>query len=676
MSRSIHQFSCQVSLFKENAVASETAKVTEVVEVTSLYDLAQNITGSKPWSPGTYHNDHRKNENLKSISLLTLDVDDGCTLAEAKTHFAGYKHIIATTKSHQKDKNGIVCDRFRVILFLPETVTTDSEYKKYWFAAGAKWPFIDQQCKDSARFFYPCLTIKSYADGFEFTEKQEPGVKLPKRSTKASGVKTKVKLSHATKDFLLEGAPPGQWHGALVKACMNMKQEGMELEEMINRLQSATLNYDGELDQKDLDTIEDVFHNRIPRHGPQTAVYFDWPVLAKDMKGNDISGKPASGAVANWDHYFSKLGITFTFNEFDANIYVNGEHFQDSHIDTFLIKMKDRGLSLGKDILCSYAHKVALENKFNPVKDAIEATKWDGKDRINELFQTLKTGPIEQEDAVAYEMYLRRWLIGVAAKLYSPGQQNLVLTLQGDQGKGKSRWFEKFALWPQAFGEGAIDPGNKDHELRHLTHLIWHVPELDYTTGKRETGALKDYLTKATVSVRPAYGRTTRYGKSICSFCASVNGTVFLVDPTGNRRFLVIPIQSVDHNHSVDMQQVLAQAKAAYDAGEKWWFEGEEVDQLIERNSRFEIQDAISAAVKLAEPGEDPMTTLDLMVALGIENPKHAEIIRFGNCMKRRGVQKVRQRLAGGRDYVYMVKDPRKLSISRLSAVKKPESES
>ena len=78
----------------------------------------QSFIISNNWSPIIFKNNYRKSINFKSCQFLVLDYDDGYSLNKAIEEFKNYKHIIATTKSHQVKKGDKVCDRFRVILFL------------------------------------------------------------------------------------------------------------------------------------------------------------------------------------------------------------------------------------------------------------------------------------------------------------------------------------------------------------------------------------------------------------------------------------------------------------------------------------------------------------------------------------------------------------------------------
>jgi len=206
---------------------------------------------------------------------------------------------------------------------------------------------------------------------------------------------------------------------------------------------------------------------------------------------------------------------------------------------------------------------------------------------------------------MVYFQFLKRWLIGVIAKVYRPGSQNLVLTIKGAQGKGKSRWLSKLAIAPDIFGEGSVNPEIKDHELRHFNFVIWHASELDGITRKRDQAALKDYFTREDVAVREAYGRFERSGKSVLSFCASVNDDSFLHDQTGNRRFLVLPLANLNSDHTIDMTQLFAQAKCMFDDGQKWWFDNEEVQIINKKNEEFLAQGPVDILASRVKPGSN-----------------------------------------------------------------------
>ena len=109
------------------------------------------------YSPCHYNNGYRLDDNatVGTMNSLMLDFDDGLSIEEAKALFSEYDGLIATTKSHQKDKNGIICDRFRVIIPTDTPVTLNAtEYKDLMVQIMNVYEEADKACKNISRFYF------------------------------------------------------------------------------------------------------------------------------------------------------------------------------------------------------------------------------------------------------------------------------------------------------------------------------------------------------------------------------------------------------------------------------------------------------------------------------------------------------------------------------------------
>ena len=114
-----------------------------------------------PWSPMQWHNGIRKQTNFCQAQWVALDFDDGkMEIGEAQSIFQDCVHMIGPTKSHRKDKGGIVCDRFRVLLRLETPIEQLGIYRATLSHYIKKYG-SDPQCVDGARFFWPCQSIFS-----------------------------------------------------------------------------------------------------------------------------------------------------------------------------------------------------------------------------------------------------------------------------------------------------------------------------------------------------------------------------------------------------------------------------------------------------------------------------------------------------------------------------------
>lgn len=100
----------------------------------------------RQYSPFFFKDKTKKSENWNNDNqnILILDIDDGLTIDKAKEIFKGFKYFICTTKSHQKEKKGLVCDRFRIILPIINNPIGD-DYFSYMRNLEKMFSFIDVQ---------------------------------------------------------------------------------------------------------------------------------------------------------------------------------------------------------------------------------------------------------------------------------------------------------------------------------------------------------------------------------------------------------------------------------------------------------------------------------------------------------------------------------------------------
>lgn len=100
----------------------------------------------RQYSPFLFKDGTKKSENWnnENQNILILDIDDGLTIDKAKEIFKGFKYFICTTKSHQKEKKGLVCDRFRIILPIINNPIGD-DYFSYMRNLEKMFSFIDIQ---------------------------------------------------------------------------------------------------------------------------------------------------------------------------------------------------------------------------------------------------------------------------------------------------------------------------------------------------------------------------------------------------------------------------------------------------------------------------------------------------------------------------------------------------
>jgi len=171
---------------------------TKILPFSKVADLVKSKFN---YSSGSFKDGYRKRDNYQDRSdVIILDIDDGLEISKAKRIFEPCTHIIATTKSHQKEKNGIVCDRFRVILQCENPIPLNSEdYNDLMQEIHKHFDFVDTSCKDSARFYYPSQdsVIQTYQGFCGFYWEDYWSMVLENRKHKSEVDRRKAKLKKA-----------------------------------------------------------------------------------------------------------------------------------------------------------------------------------------------------------------------------------------------------------------------------------------------------------------------------------------------------------------------------------------------------------------------------------------------------------------------------------------------
>ncbi|MDB4681374.1 hypothetical protein OAE88_00540 [bacterium] len=187
------------------------------------------------YSAGTFKGGHRNKENYeKKQNLVIIDIDDGMKLETAKIMFSDYKCFMATTKSHQKEKNDLVCDRFRIIFITDRTIKLDSEtygkfMKNVYESLGVP---ADQSCSDSSRFYFGAEGDYWYSEGSKLLEISDlipDTTKSKERDVMLSS--SGIGSTDGAERFLLEEAVNGNRNHTMLRYALLIKDSGYSLED-------------------------------------------------------------------------------------------------------------------------------------------------------------------------------------------------------------------------------------------------------------------------------------------------------------------------------------------------------------------------------------------------------------------------------------------------------------
>ena len=175
---------------------------------------------------------------------------------------------------------------------------------------------------------------------------------------------------------------------------------------------------------------------------------------------------------------------------------------------------------------------------YHPIKEIIENDIWDGTPRIDRFLTDIMG--CEDDD---YSREVSRMIFyGGISRLYQPGCKfDYMAILMGKQGSCKSTIVNWLALSDSYYREVLTIEGKDGMEVLN-GGWICEFSELLAMVRAREVESLKGYITRTVDTFRPAYGRHEISNPRHCIFIGTTNDFEFLVDKTGNRRYLPIEV--------------------------------------------------------------------------------------------------------------------------------------
>lgn len=300
------------------------------------------------------------------------------------------------------------------------------------------------------------------------------------------------------------------------------------------------------------------------------------------------------------------LGLNIGRNEITGRLSTSGypKKFSDGeaentvpiYISDFLRESAD--ISISPEQVGKYLIAITDLNRFNPVVQWLnDGGDWDGIDRIKDIYEILGIDSCEHSEL--YQTYVTKWLHQSIALAHSEDSNPIptagCLVLQGEQGKGKTRFFRMLAVCSQWFGEALdIDMRNKDTIIKATGCWIGELGELD-STMKREQSALKGFITNTEDRYRKPFAIGESRKARRTSFCGTVNPVDYLRDTTGNRRFWTVHVDSIDLERIAELEkddywklQLWLQVRELWRKDPQGYFlSDDELAQSAEVNMRF-----------------------------------------------------------------------------------------
>jgi predicted P-loop ATPase len=217
------------------------------------------------------------------------------------------------------------------------------------------------------------------------------------------------------------------------------------------------------------------------------------------------------------------------------------------------------------------------------------------------------------------------WMIAAVRRVRQPGCKfDAILTLQSDQGTGKSTFFRILAS--DAWINDSVDIGASSKEVIENTAGSWILEHAELSKlNNREVEDVKKFATIREDRARTAWGRiVSRVPRQfVCG--ATVNRAAFLKDDTGNRRFWVAAVgKTREVELSADRDQLWAEAAHLEAKGvpinipeELWPAAAEVADKHMKEDP---VADEVVAVLSRLPEADAIVLARDLARAIGVED--------------------------------------------------------
>ena len=266
----------------------------------------------------------------------------------------------------------------------------------------------------------------------------------------------------------------------------------------------------------------------------------------------------------------------FQLNELTNQIEIDNEPIKGNFLNTLYLELADKNkLDINSQKASDAAILIARRNSYHPVENYLNTcTSPLGKD----VWDTLSCYCFGIDDNLA-TIYIQRQLIAAVARIYkSPCKVDTALVLQSDQqGMGKGKFWE--AIGGDWYCSSLGDLRNiKEDKITLHSAWIHEWGEIDRVMGMQSSEQIKSFISEQWDIIRYPWDRSAVRVNRQCVLVGTTNKRDFIKDPTGNRRFPIISPKHINYDWVLKHRNnILASAKYAFEDGDRWWYETDEI---------------------------------------------------------------------------------------------------
>ncbi|ULP74166.1 VapE domain-containing protein [Nodularia sphaerocarpa] len=365
----------------------------------------------------------------------------------------------------------------------------------------------------------------------------------------------------------------------------------------------------------------------------EAATFEEWKSSLEDSDLEEE--KPKSKIARNFEMISEAWGESLRYNSLKKDVEFNGMPLQAEHLR--LMVGLQFPVDISKDDAFTIIEFLAKKQKYSPICDYLDEVeaKYPGID--TSFLDELAAKFFGTNDPL-HAKYFKNFLVASVARARVPGcWMDCALLLVGKQGIRKST-FWRTLYGDDFFSDDLGDGSDKDERMK--MHRFWCLEwsEFENVYRRKDLNQLKAFLARRYETYRTPYDRLPHDHKRGCVFVGTTNESEVLNDPTGNRRFWIIPCSgTIPVDDVMQMRdRIWAAANALFKAGYQYRLDDKEELRREEQNEEYQV----------SHPWSD---ILD-------EYVKYKEYVTVQDCFKQLNIDPLHQNPANQRQIINLLK--------------------
>lgn len=295
--------------------------------------------------------------------------------------------------------------------------------------------------------------------------------------------------------------------------------------------------------------------------------------------------------------------------------------FGDADYTLLRETLERRGFKpVGREIIRDVVLLIATQNKFDTAQVWLDSLQWDGTPRVDKFLKRYMSA-----NDTPYNTAVSRYLwTAMAGRVLVPGvQADMAVVLIGEQGEGKTTGVRSMVPGDDHFVEVRLDKRDEDTARELRGKLIGEISELRGLMS-RESEDIKSWLSRRYEEWVPKYREfATKFPRRLV-FVGTTNRDEFLVDDTGNRRWLPVRVGKVNvAGIENDRDQLWAEGAAMFLTHGVMWKDAENYAKEVHEDHM--VKDPWTYPV---------MTWLDERCPIFDDIPRNRDFLRAGDVLK------------------------------------------